>query len=93
MNLSFNCNVLPNFVSVMVEAFANEVTSERFCEALRFAFIEVQVFTKYNIITEMPTSGDLKSGDSLFHYNPWKFNKPPPPSPPLTKMGINKDII
>lgn len=30
----------------MVEAFANEVTSERFCEALRFAFIKVQ----YNII-------------------------------------------
>lgn len=30
----------------MVEAFANEVTSERFCEALRFAFIEVQVFAK-----------------------------------------------
>jgi len=48
MNLSFNshCNGLPNFVSVMVEAFANEVTSERFCEALRFAFIEVQAFTK-----------------------------------------------
>lgn len=46
MNLSFNYNALPNFVSVMVEAFANEVTSERFCEALRFAFIEVQVFTK-----------------------------------------------
>lgn len=46
VNLSFNCNALPNFVSVMVEAFANEVTSERFCEALRFAFIKVQ----YNII-------------------------------------------
>ena len=46
MNLSFHCNALPNFVSVMVEAFANEVTSERFCEALRFAFIEVQVFAK-----------------------------------------------
>ncbi|XP_073249261.1 polyribonucleotide nucleotidyltransferase 1, mitochondrial-like [Porites lutea] len=27
---------------VMVEAFANEVTSERFCEALRFAFIKCQ---------------------------------------------------
>ena len=34
----------------MVEAFANEVTSERFCEALRFAFIKVQVFIYYSFL-------------------------------------------
>ena len=40
---SLDCNALLACVyfSVMVEAFANEVTSERFCEALRFAFREV----------------------------------------------------
>ena len=30
----------------------------------------------------MPTSGDLKSGDSLFFTtSPWNFNRPPPPCP------------
>ena len=48
----------------------------------------------YTPFTEMPTSGDLKSGDSLF------FTTPPgnsinhrPPSLPPTKMGMTKDII
>ena len=30
--------------SVMVEAFAQEVSSERFCEALRFGFNEVSTW-------------------------------------------------
>ena len=30
-------------------------------------------------VTEMPTSGDLKSWDSLFFTTPWNFNRPHPP--------------
>ena len=36
-------------------------------------------------MAEMPTSGDLKSGDSLFFTPPpRKFNELPPPPPPST---------
>ena len=34
----------------MVEAFASEVTSERFCEALRFAFREVCLLWHFYLI-------------------------------------------
>ena len=38
------------------------------------------------------TSGDLKSGDSLFFATP-RNSMNPDPSPPLTNMGMTKDII
>ena len=30
----------------------------------------------------LPTSGDLKSGDSILHYTPHPDPHPPPPPPP-----------
>ena len=48
------------------------------------------------LIAEMPTSGDLKSADSLFTTPPpppQKFNEPMPPFPPPKNMGMTKDII
>ena len=37
-------------------------------------------------MTEMPTSGDLKSGDSLFHY-PTGISTVPPPPPNGNHLG------
>ena len=36
----------------------------------------------YSRVAEMPTSGDLKSGDSLFFTTPQNFNGNLPPPPP-----------
>ena len=33
------------------------------------------------VVSEMPTSGDLKSGDCLFFATPLEFQQPPPPPP------------
>ena len=41
----------------------------------------------------MPTSGDLKSGDSLFFTTPpQKFNKPPPPPHPRQRWELIRTL-
>ena len=46
------------------------------------------------LITEMPTSGDLKSGDSLFFTTPppRKFNKPPPAPHPWQRWELIRTL-
>ena len=56
----------------------------------------IEIYARWSsILTEMPTSGELKSGDPLFFTTPppWKFNEPFQHSPPLIYMGMTDDII
>ena len=58
-----------------------------FCSVYKVFCISVSVISKL-LSTEMPTSGDLKPGDSLIFTNP--THPPPPPPNKLTQppMGM-----
>ena len=54
---------------------------------LTFSFLAARRVILGSTESEMPTSGDLKSGDSLFFTTPRKFNEPHlPPAPQPLKM-------
>ena len=58
-----------------------------------------EIYARWSsILTELPTSGELKSGDPLFSTTtlpppPRKFNEPYHSSPPLINMGMIEDIM
>ena len=44
------------------------------------------------VVSEMPTSGDLKSGDCLFFATPLEFQQPPPPPRKIDPAPNGNDL-